>query len=240
MFIGAARTGQAGGSCITAHKRAEEEATYQRNAETLMAEEHCFKMFIYKGEGKITIELIGSNDDDDDSPNDGDEEPNSQSSRTLRSTAKNTDKFDKWNDIEAYNAMIEERLKENPRFLERIVRNSKKSESTLVQDSKDSDKDNSDKDNDNEANEKTPDDEQMSSEENNSPSAQNSERNSEDKDKFPPEIKHLALEKYKSVILANNQHIYRRNALIKARMVCWLFFAQFSLIFMLMVFFLIL
>lgn len=222
MFIGAAKTGQAGGSCITAHKRAEEEATYQKNAETLMTEEPCFKMFIYKGEGKITIELIGSNDDDDDSNNDGDEEPNSQSSRTLRSTAKNPDKFDKWNDMEAYNAMIEERLKDNPRFLERIVRNSKKSKPTLVQDSKDSDKDSSDKDNDIKANEKPADDEQMSSEENNSPGAQNSE----EKDKSQPEIKHLALEKYKSVILANNQHIYRRNALIKARMVCLLFVAQ--------------
>lgn len=236
MFIGASKCGQAGGSCITAHKRAEEEATYQRNAETLMADEHCFKLFIYKNEGKITIELIGSNDDDEDSPNDGDDEPNSQTSRTLRSTAK-SDKFDKWNDIEAYNAMIEERLKENPRFLERIVRNSKKSESTLITESKDSDKDNSDKDNDNEATEKTADDEQMSSEENNSPSAQNSERNSEDKDKSQPEIKHLALEKYKSVILANNQHIYRRNALIKARMVCLLLVAQCCLVFMLIIFF---
>lgn len=198
LFLDASKTGSAGGSCKTAHERAEKEATYQRNAEELMSDELSFKLFVYKNEGKVTIDLIGSNEEDNDSPNDGDDDhPTSQSVRTLRSTAKNS-KFDKWDNPEAYNAMIEERLRDNPRWLERIVRNAKSTVAETNQESRDTE---------NETAEKTADEEPASSEENS-----NQEGSSRG-----PEVKHLALDKYKSVILANNRHLYRRNALKKAR-----------------------
>ncbi|XP_034946100.1 paired amphipathic helix protein Sin3a isoform X2 [Chelonus insularis] len=48
----------AGGLCATAHLRAGAEMAYQRRAEKTMAEENCFKIYIYKKACKMTIELL--------------------------------------------------------------------------------------------------------------------------------------------------------------------------------------
>ncbi|XP_023245695.1 paired amphipathic helix protein Sin3a isoform X2 [Copidosoma floridanum] len=50
----------AGGLCSTAYLRAAYEAAYLRKAEKLMAEENCFKIYIYKKDCKMTIELLNS------------------------------------------------------------------------------------------------------------------------------------------------------------------------------------
>ncbi|XP_044596895.1 paired amphipathic helix protein Sin3a-like isoform X2 [Cotesia glomerata] len=48
----------AGGLCTTACLRLPAEMAYQRRAEKAMAEENCFKIYIYKKECKMTIELL--------------------------------------------------------------------------------------------------------------------------------------------------------------------------------------
>ncbi|XP_057319061.1 paired amphipathic helix protein Sin3a-like isoform X3 [Microplitis mediator] len=48
----------AGGLCATAYQRVAAEMAYQRRAEKAMAEENCFKIYIYKKECKMTIELL--------------------------------------------------------------------------------------------------------------------------------------------------------------------------------------
>ncbi|XP_012282636.1 paired amphipathic helix protein Sin3a isoform X2 [Orussus abietinus] len=50
--------GGAGGLCATAHLRIAAEASYQRKAEKAMADENCFKIYIYKKDCKMTIELL--------------------------------------------------------------------------------------------------------------------------------------------------------------------------------------
>ncbi|XP_053206939.1 paired amphipathic helix protein Sin3a-like isoform X2 [Panonychus citri] len=58
MFIEESKNNATGGPCSTHHLRANFEAAYQKKAEQLLAEENCFKIIVYKGEGKVTIELI--------------------------------------------------------------------------------------------------------------------------------------------------------------------------------------
>ncbi|KAG8324932.1 Paired amphipathic helix protein Sin3a [Homalodisca vitripennis] len=60
--------GGAGGLCATANTRAHAEAAYQRKAELALADENCFKMFIYKVDCKITIELLDSEGDENEVP----------------------------------------------------------------------------------------------------------------------------------------------------------------------------
>ncbi|XP_075219291.1 paired amphipathic helix protein Sin3a-like isoform X2 [Lycorma delicatula] len=64
MYLRESRRGGAGGPCITANQRANFEAAYQRKAEAALAEENCFKMFIYKRDCKLTIELLDTEGED--------------------------------------------------------------------------------------------------------------------------------------------------------------------------------
>lgn len=119
MYLDAKKEGAAGGLCVTTNQRIENEANYHKNAEQAMSEENFYKVVLYKGEAKITFELIECSEDE--SSNDGDEESNStQSSRTLRSSAKTMpDKDD--GDMEKLNEEVEKSLQDNPAFLKRIL-----------------------------------------------------------------------------------------------------------------------
>jgi len=52
------RRGGAGGLCSTAHQRIAAELGYQRRAEQALAEENCFKIYVYKHDCKLTLELL--------------------------------------------------------------------------------------------------------------------------------------------------------------------------------------
>ncbi|XP_043281981.1 paired amphipathic helix protein Sin3b isoform X2 [Venturia canescens] len=54
----------AGGLCATAYMRIGAEMAYQRKAEKAMAEENCFKIYIYKKECKMTMELLDTEGDE--------------------------------------------------------------------------------------------------------------------------------------------------------------------------------
>ncbi|XP_046399694.1 paired amphipathic helix protein Sin3a [Ischnura elegans] len=48
----------AGGLCSNAHRNAPFELAYQRRAEHALAEENCFKIYVYKHDCRITVELL--------------------------------------------------------------------------------------------------------------------------------------------------------------------------------------
>ncbi|KAJ8675395.1 hypothetical protein QAD02_011181 [Eretmocerus hayati] len=54
----------AGGLCSTAYLRVANEVAYQRRAEKVMADENCFKIYIYKKSCKMTIELLDTEGED--------------------------------------------------------------------------------------------------------------------------------------------------------------------------------
>ncbi|XP_011347883.1 paired amphipathic helix protein Sin3b isoform X4 [Ooceraea biroi] len=54
----------AGGLCATAYMRLGAELSYQRKAEKAMADENCFKIYIYKKDCKMTMELLDTEGDE--------------------------------------------------------------------------------------------------------------------------------------------------------------------------------
>lgn len=52
------RKGAVGGLCSSAHRRIHSELSYQRKAETSLRDENCFKVYIYKKDCRMTIELL--------------------------------------------------------------------------------------------------------------------------------------------------------------------------------------
>ncbi|XP_015185785.1 PREDICTED: paired amphipathic helix protein Sin3a isoform X4 [Polistes dominula] len=54
----------AGGLCVTAYMRLGAELSYQRKAEKAMADENCFKIYIYKKDCKMTMELLDTEGDE--------------------------------------------------------------------------------------------------------------------------------------------------------------------------------
>ncbi|KYM94387.1 Paired amphipathic helix protein Sin3a [Cyphomyrmex costatus] len=54
----------AGGLCATAYMRLSAELSYQRKAEKTMADENCFKIYIYKKDCKMTMELLDTEGDE--------------------------------------------------------------------------------------------------------------------------------------------------------------------------------
>ncbi|XP_076678787.1 SIN3 transcription regulator family member A isoform X6 [Andrena cerasifolii] len=54
----------AGGLCATAYMRFGAEMAYQRKAEKAMADENCFKIYIYKKDCKMTMELLDTEGDE--------------------------------------------------------------------------------------------------------------------------------------------------------------------------------
>ncbi|XP_065075745.1 paired amphipathic helix protein Sin3a isoform X2 [Ochlerotatus camptorhynchus] len=58
------RKGGAGGLCRTANRRVAHELAYQRKAEAALQDENCFKVYIYKIDCKVTIELLDTESED--------------------------------------------------------------------------------------------------------------------------------------------------------------------------------
>lgn len=54
----------AGGLCATAYMRLSAELSYQRKAEKTMVDENCFKIYIYKKDCKMTVELLDTEGDE--------------------------------------------------------------------------------------------------------------------------------------------------------------------------------
>ncbi|XP_044744116.1 paired amphipathic helix protein Sin3a isoform X2 [Coccinella septempunctata] len=64
LFLSEQKKGATGGLCITAYKRAHAEFAYQRAAEKAVQDENCFKIFFYKKDCRMTIELLDTENDD--------------------------------------------------------------------------------------------------------------------------------------------------------------------------------
>ncbi|KAI4468542.1 sin3b-related [Holotrichia oblita] len=58
MFQKEQKKGGAGGPCSTAHRRLHQEFAYQRTIEKAVQDENCFKIYIYKKDCRLTIEMI--------------------------------------------------------------------------------------------------------------------------------------------------------------------------------------
>lgn len=58
------RKAATGGLCSDAHKRLHSELAYQRKAETSLREENCFKIYIYKKDCRMSIELLDTENED--------------------------------------------------------------------------------------------------------------------------------------------------------------------------------
>ncbi|KAG5894786.1 hypothetical protein JTB14_005222 [Gonioctena quinquepunctata] len=64
LFLKEQKRGAAGGPCMTAHKRVHMELAYQRAGEKAVQEENCFKIYIYKRDCRMTIELLDTEPED--------------------------------------------------------------------------------------------------------------------------------------------------------------------------------
>lgn len=64
LYLKESKKGAAGGPCSTAHKRVHTEMSYQRTAEKVVQEENCFKIYIYKCDCKMSIELLDTEPED--------------------------------------------------------------------------------------------------------------------------------------------------------------------------------
>ncbi|EAA12860.5 AGAP007892-PA, partial [Anopheles gambiae str. PEST] len=64
LFQAEQRRGGAGGLCRTANRRIAAELAYQRKAEAALQDENCFKIYIYKIDCRVTIELLDTESDD--------------------------------------------------------------------------------------------------------------------------------------------------------------------------------
>lgn len=210
------KTGAAGGLCITSKQRLEEESIYYKNAEQAMSDDYCFKVILYKDEGKVTIELLQSPDEDDDSNAEGDEESNSnQSSRMLRSSAKDRPNGNgKWSengssvDNGRLQQAFKENLKNNPLYLNRCLNKSRSVNNQSEEQSESMLEDNGDEENGKCASSTAS---VLSTADTTSATAAASSSTSSDKEcKFN-------LDNYKTVLVVQNDNVlYRRNALDKA------------------------
>ncbi|XP_017476361.1 PREDICTED: uncharacterized protein LOC108366452 isoform X1 [Rhagoletis zephyria] len=68
LFHNEQRRGGAGGYCRDAHKNYAKELAYQRKAEASLHEENCFKVYIYKIDCRVTIELLDTEVEDSEKP----------------------------------------------------------------------------------------------------------------------------------------------------------------------------
>lgn len=64
LFVKEQKRGATGGPCSTAHKRAHLELAYQRAGEKAVQDENCFKIYIYKKDCRMTIELLDTDSED--------------------------------------------------------------------------------------------------------------------------------------------------------------------------------
>lgn len=63
-FLKEQKRGATGGLCITGHRRVHSELQYLRTVERILQEDNCFKIYIYKRDGRMTIEMIDSEPED--------------------------------------------------------------------------------------------------------------------------------------------------------------------------------
>uniref|UniRef100_A0A6P4E6W9 Paired amphipathic helix protein Sin3a n=1 Tax=Drosophila rhopaloa TaxID=1041015 RepID=A0A6P4E6W9_DRORH len=68
LFATEQRRGCTGGLCRDAHKTFDREMSYQRKAESILNDENCFKVYIYKIDCRVTIELLDSEPEEVDKP----------------------------------------------------------------------------------------------------------------------------------------------------------------------------
>ncbi|XP_062132486.1 uncharacterized protein LOC133843102 isoform X3 [Drosophila sulfurigaster albostrigata] len=68
LYASEQRRGSTGGFCREAHKSFEREMGYQRKAESILNEENCFKVYIYKIDCRVTIELLDSESEETEKP----------------------------------------------------------------------------------------------------------------------------------------------------------------------------
>ncbi|KAH8400891.1 hypothetical protein KR009_001639 [Drosophila setifemur] len=68
LFATEQRRGSTGGFCRDAHKTFDREMSYQRKAENILNDENCFKVFIYKIDCRVTIELLDSETEEVEKP----------------------------------------------------------------------------------------------------------------------------------------------------------------------------
>ncbi|XP_017106008.2 paired amphipathic helix protein Sin3a isoform X1 [Drosophila bipectinata] len=68
LFANEQRRGNTGGLCRDAYKTFDREMTYQRKAENMMNDENCFKVYIYKIDCRVTIELLDSDPEEVEKP----------------------------------------------------------------------------------------------------------------------------------------------------------------------------
>ncbi|XP_064551737.1 uncharacterized protein Sin3A isoform X2 [Drosophila montana] len=68
LYASEQRRSSTGGYCRDAHKSYERELGYQRKAESILNEENCFKVYIYKIDCRVTIELLDSEPEEVEKP----------------------------------------------------------------------------------------------------------------------------------------------------------------------------
>lgn len=116
LFLEASKVNATGGSCSTAHLRLAPEYSYQKKAESILTEENIFKIYLFKDEGRLTIELLDS------------ESTDSEDESTP--TVKWSDYINKYaKDNSHISDSLKERLMKKPLFLLRNMRPLKESNS---------------------------------------------------------------------------------------------------------------
>lgn len=58
MFLKEQKRGGTGGPCLTAHRRINQELAYERAVEKALHDDNCYKIYIYKRDCRMTIEMI--------------------------------------------------------------------------------------------------------------------------------------------------------------------------------------
>ena len=112
MYLAESKNKATGGFCSHAHERQIGEMVYQKKAEKLLADENCMKIFVYHQSCKMTIEMLDTETDGQNSEDDKEE--------TARKYASYVDRFIQPND--AISAECKEHLMAKPVFLPRSVR----------------------------------------------------------------------------------------------------------------------
>lgn len=108
LFLEEQKANATGGSCATASQRCAAESLYQKKAENMLTDDACFRIVLYKNEGKITFEMLDSDSDPCEDPIDAD-----RWSRYMRKYSSGE---------EAVSSEVKEQLAKKPVFLPRNVR----------------------------------------------------------------------------------------------------------------------
>ncbi|XP_059470996.1 paired amphipathic helix protein Sin3b isoform X2 [Neocloeon triangulifer] len=109
MFNDEKKKGATGGLCSKAAQNAILEMAYQKRAEQALSEENCYKIYIYKKDCRMTIELLDTDGEEQEAPAEAE---------------KREEYADKYvGEMDSIPEEIKERLSRKPVFLPRCVRN---------------------------------------------------------------------------------------------------------------------